>query len=88
MDYISEFVGCGSTEWKSNDSNGQDTLKFNRQNDVKREETRSLQKSGRKATNLSLPVEEASDAEEQLAASFVIDNNAVEFSSADIKISR
>ncbi len=88
MDHVSEFAGYGSAGLNITDSNDQDTLKFNKPKDVQRDENRSLQKSGRKATNLSLPLEESSDAEDQLAASFVIDNDAVEFSSADIRISR
>ncbi len=88
MDHISEATGCGSAGLNRMYSPDQETLKLNRQNDVPREENTSLQKSGRKATNLSLPLEDSSEADDQLAASFVIDNNAVEFANADIKISR
>ncbi len=83
MDYISEPAGSNGINRRD-----QETLKLNRQSDVPRDANTSLQKSSRKATNLSLPLEGSSEAEDQLAASFIIDNDAVEFANADIKISR
>eukprot|EP01084_Bolivina_argentea_P305754 528223_1 len=88
MDHISEFAEYGSADLNITDSYDQDTLKLKKERDFYTDENRSLQKSGRKATNLSLPLEDSSDAGDQLAASFLIENNAVEFSNADIKISR
>ncbi len=88
MDHMSEFAGCAPDGLDIPDDNDQNTLKISKPANAERGENRNLQKSGRKATNLSLPLEGSSDAEDQLAASFMIDNNAVEFSNADIKISR